>query len=446
MAPSPNTHPLHQLRTFSTNAQKSSLKSAAKEEAIREQQKRISERTKSLSKALAAPTRDEDAMDVDEEGERQQKEKGRARGRPRSAGSVKSMDSETTSTRSSGTSISKSKTKTSSAVKRKSVSPVERLTKKQAIEDASNAIKARSNAHSSLMASSSSAFSHRKVSASVQATAPARGRGIPSKRLGAVKPVQLRAKEEEEEEEEAEEEEEVVIAPWRSARHSVLRVSALTRRRVAVPLAASPQSYGGRARADRPRPEEELDVAKEQATENAVKPMGVLLRLGYAMFRLVGYAVVILTVAFTLHLSFEAYHVMTPLCFYDSYSDGKVLSGQSGKTCKTVVPCPPLCLCHGGQIRGLAGMIPEKVNDSASISSESQTEVPEHVKEGLSLNAQRNSPDEKDQLQDAGEEEGGMGLEEKGNRDSPEVDWKAEEEEENEREGEEEGEGEEEER
>lgn len=440
MAPSPNTHPSHQLRTFSTNAQKSSLKLAAKEEAIREQQKRISERTKSLSKALkAAPTRDEDAMDVDEEeGERQEKDKVRARGRPRSAGSVKSMDLETTSTRSRGNSRSKSKIKTSSAGKRKSVSPVERLTKKLAIEDASNAIKARSDAYSPLMASSSSAFSHRKISASVQATAPARGRGIPSKRLGAIKQVQLHAKEEEEEEEKAEEEEEVVIAPWRSARHSVLRVSALTRRRVAVPLAASPQSYAGRARADRPRPEEELDVAKEQATENAVKPMGVLLRLGYAMFRLVGYAVVILTVAFTLHLSFEAYHVITPLCFYDSYGDGKVLSGQSGKTCKTVVPCPPLLLCHGGQIRGLAGMIPEKVDDNASISSEPQTEVPEHVKEGLSLNAQRDSPDEKDQLQDAGEEEGGMGLEGKGHRDSPEVDWKAEEEEENEREGEEE--------
>ncbi len=63
--------------------------------------------------------------------------------------------------------------------------------------------------------------------------------------------------------------------------------------------------------------------------------------------------IVILTIAFALNLSYEAYQLHTPLCFTDSY--GSQITGRpaDAAACRTTVRCPPLLTCHGGKITGL---------------------------------------------------------------------------------------------
>jgi hypothetical protein len=86
--------------------------------------------------------------------------------------------------------------------------------------------------------------------------------------------------------------------------------------------------------------------------------MGVLGRLGHGVFKLLTYAIIIVSIAFALHIGVESYQHYTPLCFSDSYSNGQVMTGRpaGAGACKSTWSCPHLLLCHGGRISGVAGL------------------------------------------------------------------------------------------
>ena len=84
--------------------------------------------------------------------------------------------------------------------------------------------------------------------------------------------------------------------------------------------------------------------------------MGVLGRLGHGVFKLLTYAIIIVSMAFALHVGVETYQHYTPVCFSDSFSN--IMTGRpvGAGACKTTWSCPPLLLCHAGRVSGVAGL------------------------------------------------------------------------------------------
>ncbi|GAB5031918.1 Hypothetical protein NocV09_00701810 [Nannochloropsis oceanica] len=383
----------------------STIKIAAKEEAAKEQEKRMVERMKALTKGLenALLEKSEDAMDIDEDEEEDRTPRpstARAGARSRTATSTTSTSSRIRSNRSScgSGSGSKSGMKPSTLVKRKSTSPVERLTKKQAIEEAAQILRVRSSNYSpSATTNASGTTKFQRTMTTSHPSMTFRGRGIPSRRHALSRPVMTT--DEKAETEEDEEDNDVVMPPARQNTRGLVQVSAPAPIRAThaplVPL-LSVRTSGGPSRRSYDKGEE---VGGKQS-------IGTLGHLGHGLFKLLTYAIIILSSVFALHVGVETYKLYTPLCFSDSFSNGQVMTGRppNAGACKTTWCCPPLLHCHAGRIAGVVAL--EKVANAfgyTSITSTTSSPVPMEVAGGR----REYSMKEPEKPEEAWEDEGG---------------------------------------